>query len=199
MRPQSVSRFAITFNRMYNELTNLLPPERQRTLSRDYFLRLIVVGAVLVSILIVASAVMLVPTYVFLVKSAGAKEMRLAAIESTLSSANEKEISARLAALTADAAILTALSNTPSASGVMRNILSVPRPGVTLSGFAYTPAVKNKPSTLTISGTAATRDALRNYQLALQGAPHTLSAVLPVSAYAKDTDIAFSISVTLAP
>lgn len=184
---------------MYNELTNLLPPERQRALTRDYFLRLGVVGAVLVNILILASAVMLIPTYVFLAKSAGAKEMRLAAIESTLSSSNEKEISARLAALTADAAILTALSSTPSASSILRTVLDVSRPGITLSGFAYTPAVKKKSRTLLISGTAATRDALRNYQLALQGAPSILSATLPVSAYAKDTDIEFSISTTLAP
>lgn len=184
---------------MYNELTNLLPPERQSTLLRDYFLRLGVVTAVLLGILTLVSAVLLVPTYVFLVKSATAKEAQLATIESALSSANEKELSVRLAALTADAAVLTALSNAPSASAIMRAVLALSRPGITLSGFAYTPTAKKVSSTLTVSGTAATRDALRNYQLALQGAPFALSAVLPVSAYAKDTNITFTITVTLAP
>jgi len=184
---------------MNNELTNLLPPERQRALARNYYLRLGVVGVVLVNILVLASAVMLIPTYVFLMKSAAAKETRLAIVESALSSANEKEISARLTALTANATILTTLSTTPSVSVVVRSILGVARPGVTLSNFVYTPGAKKKSGTLTISGIAATRDALRNYQLALQSTPSILSATLPVSAYAKDTNIDFSIALTISP
>lgn len=184
---------------MQNEFTNLLPPERQRALARDYYLRLGVVVIILLSILIFAAAVMLLPTYVFLTQSMSAKGARLATIESSLSSANEKELSARLAALASDAEILTALASTPSASRIIRTALAVPRPGVTLSGFGYTPAVKKVPGTLTISGIAATRDALRSYQLALQGAAFALSAVLPVSAYAKDNNITFVITVTLSP
>jgi len=199
MRRLSASRFETTFNPMYNELTNLLPQERQSALSRDYFLRLSVVGAVLLCILTLAAAVLLVPTYVFLAKSANAKEIRLVTIKSALSSANETELSARLAALSGDAAILTALVGAPSASAIIRTVLVVSRPGITLSGFAYTPTANNVPGILSISGTAATRDALRGYQLALQGAPFALSAALPVSAYANDTNIMFTINVTLAP
>lgn len=184
---------------MYNELTNLLPPERQRALSREYFLRLGVVAVVLLSLLTLTSAVLLLPTYVFLAKSASAKETRLATIESSLSSADGTALSLRLAALSSDAAILTALAGAPSVSAVVRTVLTVSRPGVTLSGFVYTPAEDKTPGTLTISGTAATRDALRSYQLALQSAPFALSATLPVSAYAKDTNITFAIIVTLAP
>lgn len=184
---------------MNNELTNLLPFRRQRALSRNYFLRLGVVGAVLLGILIFASAVLLLPMYVFLADAARAKETRLASIESALSSADEKALSARLVALTSDAATLTALANAPSVSNIIRAVIAVSRPGIALSGFAYTPAANKVPGTLALSGTAATRDALRKYQLALQGAPFALSATLPVSAYAKDTDIAFTITITLAP
>lgn len=184
---------------MNNELTNLLPFRRQRALSRDYFLRLGVVGAVLLGILVFASAILLVPMYVFLADAVRVKEASLASIESALSSADEKALSARLAALTNDAATLTALAGAPSVSTIIRAVISVSRPGIALSGFAYTPAANKIPGTLALSGTAATRDALRTYQLALQGAPFALSATLPVSAYAKDTDIAFTITITLAP
>ncbi|MBI4088592.1 hypothetical protein HY415_00670 [Candidatus Kaiserbacteria bacterium] len=184
---------------MHNELTNLLPLERQGAFLRNYFLRLSVIFALLVSALVFISAVLLLPTYVFLAKSAGTKEAHLTNIESALSSADEKELSARLTALTRDAAALNALADVPSASGIFRTVLAVPRPGITLSGFAYAPAGDKAPRVLTFSGVAATRDALRSYQLALQGAPFALSATLPVSAYAKDTDIAFAITVTLAP
>ena len=105
----------------------------------------------------------------------------------------------RRASPTRDAAALNALADIPSASGIFRTVLAVSRPGITLSGFAYTPAGDKAPRVLILSGAAATRDALRSYQLALQGASFALSATLPVSAYAKDTDIAFAITVTLAP
>jgi len=136
---------------------------------------------------------------VFLADAARAKEVRLAGIESALSSADEKALSARLAALTNDAAVLTALADAPSVSNIIRAVIAVSRPGIALSSFAYTPAANKIPGTLALSGTAATRDALRRYQIALQGAPFALSATLPVSAYAKDIDIAFTITMTLTP
>ncbi len=184
---------------MRNELTNLLPPKRQRALLRDYFLRLGAIGVVLLGVLIFSATLLLVPTYLFLVDSAHAKETRLAATESTISSLNDSGLSVRLAALTSDAAALTALANTPSASGVIRSILAISRPDVTLSGFTYTPTVAGTQGTIAVSGIAATRDALRNYQLALQGAAFAISATLPVSTYAMGANIAFTITVTLAP
>jgi len=184
---------------MSDELTNLLPPERARTLARDYRLRLAVVVVWLLTGLVLAAAALLVPTYVLLTKSISAKEVRLANIESTLSSVDEEGLSARLATLSSAAALLVALGRTPLASAAINAALAVPRPGVTLSNFTYVPAAGTNPGTLAISGHAATRDALRNYQLALQSAAFARSAVLPVSAYASDADIAFTVTVTLAP
>lgn len=184
---------------MHNELTNLLPPERVRSLARNYLLRISVVAVVLVTILALSAGVLLIPTYVLLAASASSKEAQLARIEATFSSADEAALSARLAVLSSNAAKLIALSNVPSLSSIMRAMLAISRPGIALSGFSYAPPAGKNPATLAISGSAATRDALRNYQLALQGAPFARSAVLPVSAYAKDADIDFTITVTLAP
>lgn len=201
MRRRSVSRFVTIPNfMMHNELTNLLPSERKRTLRRSYFLRLGVIGIVLVNILVLAAALLLLPTFVLLTQSAAAKANRLATIESALSSADEQTLSVRLAALTKDAATLTALADVPSVSAVIRTVLAVPRPGIALSGLIYTPATdKNSSRMLVVSGTAATRDALRNYQIALQNAPVVISALLPVSAYAKESGITFTITITLKP
>lgn len=184
---------------MDNELTNLLPPERQRALSRDYLLRLGVVAAVLATALFLSAWLLLIPSYVFLTRSAAAKEDRLAGLEAVLSTADEKALSVQLAALSSDAAVLTALGKTPSASATIRAALSVSRPGVVLSGLSYAPAAGKTPRTLALSGIAVTRDALRTYQLALQSAPFAVVANLPVSAYAKDSDIPFTITVTLSP
>lgn len=184
---------------MHNNLTNLLPLERRRSLARDYFLRLGVIISTFLTMIILVAGILLIPTYVFLAASSSAKEARLADIKSKLSSADEAMLSVRLAALANSVATLTTLESAPSASAVFRTMLAVSRPGITLSDFVYKPAVLKTPGTLVLSGTSATRDALRNYQLALEKVPSILSANLPISAYAKDVDISFAISVTLAP
>ena len=184
---------------MDKELTNLLPPERQRALYREHILRVCVVSIVLVIVLTIISAILLFPTYVFLAKNYDIKESRLIGIESALSSADGTAFSARLSALSGNTEVLAKLGNTKSASTIIRAVLAVPHPRVALSGFTYAPATGKNSGTLTVSGTATSRDSLRDYQLALQSAPFSASAVLPVSAYAKDSDIAFTITVTLAP
>lgn len=186
---------------MNNELINLLPPERERELTKDYVLRVGVVVAVLATALTLSAAILLVPTFVLLSGSVNAKKIYLASVESTLSSVDEAALSARLTALSNNAVALTALSGSPSASAVIREVLTISHPGIILSSFTYTPAspANKGQGALAISGSSATRDALRSYQRELQGAPFVLSAALPVSAYAKDSDITFTITVTLAP
>jgi hypothetical protein len=162
-------------------------------------LRLGVVAGIAVSILTIISGLLLVPTYVLLTKSATAKQANLATIESVLSSSDEKNLSAHLAALSSDAAALVALGRISPVSATIRSALAIPRSGIMISGFSYTPVVDTVPGTLVLSGTAATRDALRSYQLALKNAPFSAAADLPVSAYAKDVDIPFTITITLVP
>ena len=184
---------------MSSELTNLLPVDRQQWWVRDYRFRLAVVAVSLGVLLIVIAAILLVPTYVFLAGTEKANEAHLMAITSTLSSADDRALSERLSALSNDTNALVALAKNSSVSGIMRAILAVPRPGITLSDFLYTLGTGTSASTLTVSGLAATRDALRSYQLALQGVPFVSAAALPVSVYAKDTNITFTITLTLAP
>lgn len=195
---------------MHNEFTNLLPHERRDALRREYFMRLSVVAALLVTSLSLSAAALLLPTYLFLEKSARAKEARLANIETVRMSTDEAALSVRLAALSSNVAALQMLASAPTASAVIRGILAIPHPKIALSSVAYTPSARVEPSragvagekrkgTLIISGTAATRNALRAYQLALQKSPLAQSAELPVSSYAADTNGAFTITLTLAP
>ncbi len=184
---------------MHNELIDLLPASRRDLLEREYRYRLGVVIAWLCVLLTAVAGILLLPTYVFLTGSASAKAAHLASVQAALSSSDQAALSARLSTLSNDAATLTALSQAPSVSKIVSETLAVSRPGVAVSGFIYTAASGTLAGTLALSGTAATRDALRSYQLALQGAPFVQSADLPVSAYAKDTNIDFTITITLAP
>lgn len=199
MRLPSALRSMMTPNPMHNDRTNLLPLERQRLFRREHFIRLGVVGASFVALLALVAALLLSPTYVFLVESARAKEVRLTSLNATLSSSDETALLAQLTALSKSAATLAGLAHASSVSGMIRATLDISRPGITLSSFGYTSPTGKTPGVLTVSGIAATRDALRKYQLALEGAPFARSANLPVSAYAKDANITFTITVTLAP
>lgn len=199
MRRRSASRFGILLNPMHSDLIDLLPSERKNTLAREYVLRRSVVSLVFVTLLTIVAALLLLPTYVLLSGSARAKEAHLATIESTFSSTSGTTFSARLAKLSDNVAILSALAHAPSASATLRSALAIARPGVTLSTIAYTPAEVAGSGKLVLSGIAATRAALRSYQLMLSSASFVSSANLPVSAYAKDTNITFSITVALAP
>lgn len=185
---------------MDDELTNLLPLDRLKTLRRRYFLRLFVVAATLFTLLIAASSVLLVPTYVLLKNNAELKERHLASLTDSHLLTNEKELFERLTSLSNSAKILSALSGAPSVGKLIAAVMGAPRPGVTLSGFSYTPALvtpKKAPATLTITGRATTRESLRSFQLALQGVSFVSSASLPVSAYAQSDDISFTITLVL--
>ena len=184
---------------MSNNLTDLLPSDRRDALASEYRYRLGVVIMSLVTVLTFVAAILLMPTYVFLAGSASAKDEQLSSIRRALSASNQVALSAQLTALTSDAAVLTALSGAPSASQLISTAFAVPRTGVSVSGFTYTPAEGKAPGVLALSGIATTRDALRSYQLALQSASFARAADLPVSAYAKDANIDFTITITLAP
>jgi len=184
---------------MINGLTNMLPDDRRDKLVHEQRFRFGVVVVFAFTVLLIVAGILLVPTYVFLNGSAHTKEDRLASLKSTLSFTEEAVLATRLGALSNSAIALTALSNNPSASGVLREALAISRPGITISRFVYTPSKGKALGVLELSGAAETRGALRNYQLAIQGTPFARSANLPVSAYAQDADIAFTITITLAP
>lgn len=183
---------------MRNERINLLPWDRQLAVRREYVIRILVVALIFINVLIVAAGVLLLPTYALLTENINIKKERLASIESTSVSANEAAISARLEALSANITMLTKLEKEQTMSALLRKILAVPHLGVALSGFSFSPKNEKGIRSLSISGVAKTRDDLRSYQLALSSISFVRAANLPVSVYAKDSDIDFTIQVQLA-
>ncbi|HVM59029.1 MAG TPA: hypothetical protein VMT80_01755 [Candidatus Paceibacterota bacterium] len=180
-------------------LTDLLPPERHRQVTREERLRLGVVALALLILLVASASVLLVPTYTYLSATAQEKRARLASMDRVLTSAEEIDLSHRLDALTQDATSLRGLKDAPSASAIIRTVLLVPHPGISLSGVNYAAASGKTPASIALVGTASTRDALRKYEGALDGAPFSAKVDLPVSTFAQDANLAFTITVTLSP
>lgn len=183
---------------MVNTL-NLLPDDRRVAVRKSYVVRVVTVALWLIVILIVIGGLLLTPTYIFLSGTLNAKENRLAAIQSTLSSSADANLSKRLTDLSTSAVNLITITKSDNVSSLMRSVLAVPHPDISLTNFTYAPVAGKNPATLTIGGVSDTRDALRSYQLALSSASFAKDANLPVSTYAKETDLPFIITITLAP
>lgn len=178
---------------------NLIPESRANLLIRDYYCRLGVVALILINILFVISAIMLLPAYVSLTSTIHGKEAQLERLSDTLAASGDTALSQRIATLSTDLKRLSVLQDTPPVSSTVRNILATSRSGIVITGLDYTATTRNGSRTVSIMGTAASRDALRTFQIALQQQPFAQSVDLPVSAYAKDTNIPFTITVILSP
>ena len=180
---------------MEPELTNLLPEERVRSLRQLYFLRLAVVSVLLLSGVAIVHGVLLLPSYLYVRAQIAERTVSLATLSAALAGSEEREISSRVAALAEDSAYLARLSTLPKASTAISSIIALPRPGIRLTGFSFA-SKEGAEATMSVSGIAATREALRTFEQSLSDEPYVSAADLPISAYAKERDISFTITLT---
>lgn len=183
------------YENMELELTNLLPEERMRSLRQVYFFRLAVVTVLLLSGVILVHGVLLLPSFMYLRNQVGERTAALTTLTATLAGSEEKEINERVAALAEDSAHLARLSSIPKASAAIRAIAALPRSGIRLTGFSFAPK-EGAGATMSVSGVATTRESLRTFEQSLANQPFITSTDLPISAYAKERDITFTISLT---
>ena len=175
---------------------NLLPHDRMQSVHHNYFFRLAAVAALMLGALVVMHGVLLIPAYAYVAQDIAAKESHIAALSAANLAPAENTASARLAALTSDAVYLSGLGKIPTMSGATALVLGVPRSGITLTSFTLAPASGKSSLTMTVSGTARTREALHNYVIALEAEPWVTTADLPISAYAADTNVTFAITLS---
>ena len=182
---------------MSNELTNLLPEFRKRSFRRQYFLRLGTATLVALEFLVLLHGILLLPTYLYARNEVARGTAALAALNASADTAGEAALAARKETLNATATNLSKLKDAPTASAALRAALAVPRTGITLNGFTFTaPAAANTPARMQLTGVAASRDTLRQYAAALGTLPFVTNADLPISAYAQETDIDFTITLS---
>lgn len=188
MRLLSVLRCVI----MMHSRTNLLPPDRARSLRRLYFLRLSVASVLVLASVAVMHGIFLLPTYLHV---QGTVLERSAALAALAHASSEGEgVSARVAALTDESVHLARLRESPKASATIKGVAAMPRPGISLYGFSFSAGTEGP--VMTVAGNAQTREALRMYVDSLASAPYIDSAELPISAYAKERDIEFTVSLS---
>lgn len=184
-------------SKLSTELTNLLPRSSVRGLRREYFVRLTTIALLMATVGIVIHGILLFPAYLYTHAQVAQEQHELDTMAASASTAEEQSINAQIAAVKADITYLGRLGTQPTASAAVRAILTVPHPGVSLSGFTYTaPLTASSSAQMTVSGTASTRDSLRGYVESLGQQPYVTKADLPISAYAKESAIPFTVTLT---
>jgi hypothetical protein len=182
---------------MSTELTNLIPRSKTKRFRREYFTHLATVAFFMLTLLVGAQCLLLLPSYIYERQAVDSETTQLSTLSANLSTAQEKEVQTRLASLQAKGAFLGGFSTVPTASTALRAVLAVTRTGITLNGFTFTPPKAGALGVMQLSGTAATRETLRSYDAALSALPFVKTADLPISSYAKASAIPFTITLTM--
>jgi Tfp pilus assembly protein PilN len=178
------------------ERTNLLPRHRIRSSHRNYFIRLGVITVSCGILVIVVHGIFLIPAYIYLVQRTGAESSQLLHLKDSLSSTGAQSVQNQLDTLQGEATYLQGLGTAPSVSTSIQSVLGVSRPGVRLSGFVYTAPRNGTAGTLEVSGIAATREQLRSFTQTLGALPFVTGTDLPISVYAQESKIPFTITLT---
>lgn len=179
------------------ELTNLLPRSAVRAVRRGYFVRLISIVIGLTIIALIVHGALLVPAYLYAHGEVVREQTELDRISASSSTAEQHSIQTHLNSVKGDIAYLGRLGSVPAASSALRAVVAVPHAGIKITGFTYTaPSGTSQSAQMAITGTANTRDQLRQYVQELGKLPYVTNADLPISAYAKDSNIPFTVTLT---
>jgi Tfp pilus assembly protein PilN len=173
-------------------MINLLPIEDQINIRRTYRLRSIIVLCWLILGLVLISTVMLVPAYIVQTKRAeGAKAL----LESSLKTAKEsgkQEGLAKLAATETKVKLLVSATSTPRVAQFIPPISSLLTSGIRVTKINFLDT-----GTIELAGSAATRENMRDFILALEREEKFSEVLSPISNLVRETEIPFTISLLL--
>lgn len=172
---------------------NLLPTARIKILTRLYAVRVGVVSAAMLSLVLVMHSTFMVPTLVEVQSVVRARERAVATLNEYLARSEDKQVRERATQITERAGRLALGVRTHTTSSVLRQTLAVPHAGVRIAGVSFTPGVSAK---MVLVGVASSREALRAYVAALGTLPYVSNVDLPITAYAKETNIEYTITLT---
>lgn len=176
-------------------MLNILPFEEKKKVTTEYRLRLAVVVVFAVAALVLASLVLLIPSYMLAVSKYNFVADELARLQQKQSGASqEKEVDAQIKEV--NKKITLFLGNEKVAqrtpSEVVREILAVKDPAVKVQSILYDINVDHE--RLVLSGRADDRDSLARFVEALKKDPSFSAVDLPIGSYVKSTNIDFSLA-----
>lgn len=173
-------------------MINLIPPEAERVVKREYLFRVGGTLSLLVGATFVVLTVALVPTYVLI----GA-QINTSVRETETSGEDEafREADAEVKTTRELVRQLGGETKGPRTSEAIEAIEALAPAGITLSTFIVEDG-KGTIVRVQIQGTATSRETLASYRTAIEGSPLFAKAEVPIADLARDVDLPFTITVT---
>ncbi len=176
-------------------MINLLPHTDREAVQKEYHLRVIAVALILTIVVFVIACILLVPSYLLTLYKNNVVENAVAVTPSTNDPAGfgEKVKAAKLIA-----GILRPNPATVLPTNLITLIFKDKGVGVDIRSLAYSQE-ETLPFTIDVRGLALNRQALLDFVHRLEREPGIASINLPVSSFAKDTNIEYSFTITQKP
>lgn len=180
-------------------MLNLLPTVEKKKILSEYRLRLATMGIFVIAALVLASLVLLIPSYMLAVSKFNSISDQLALQEAKQDlTGQEKNIDAQVRDVNKKVSIFLTGGGADRLSppDVITRVISMRGSSIKIQGFDYDAAGGQE--RLAISGVAADRDSLAQFFDTLKKDSAFTSVDLPVSSYVKSANISFSIMATRA-
>jgi len=176
-------------------MSNLLLETEEKHLHREYVTRMLIIYFVLASVLAIIAMVFSLPSYILAESRRGIVEEKLAVLEALISGRQDKGSLEYVAAAKEKMSLLD-LENSKHVSTLIERVIALAQGDVKLLSFSLVRR-PDIPPLLTIGGISPTRDTLVAFRRSLEKESSFSSVELPVSNFAKDKDIEFSIDLFL--
>lgn len=181
-------------------MLNILPTQEKKKIITEYRFRLGIVAVFAFIILILASLVLLTPSYLLAVSKYNNVSAALALRESKQdSSGQEKDIDAQVREVNKKINLFLSepFGDRLSPADTILKIIGMKTAAIKIQGFFYDATVRQE--RIVITGVAADRDGLAQFAETLKKDKTFASVDLPVSSYVKSSNIDFSIVLARSP
>ncbi len=178
-------------------MINLIPTHARKTVKTEYLIRTASVWLILLGLAQVGVVILHIPVWVLLnsqhdlllgtYPNAEAQAADVASAEATVTATNEL------------ARILSVVPTDPSLIALFELVDSYTTSQISLQRFSVVREDDAVVSKFVISGIAARREDLANFQATLKSEPRFSEVTLPISNLAKGEDLPFTIDVTVLP
>lgn len=173
-------------------MLNLLQPAEKKAVQREYYMRLVVVTLIFVSLTIIVAGLLLIPSYILTLSKESIAQEKQKSLDQMAAQQNNAALLEEMRLINTELSLLASDDTVRLPSDTIARVVELKGGDIALQSFTYTKG--DAGVELVVGGIAATRNALVSFVRTLrQETPYFTSAELPVSNLAQDQDIDFSI------
>lgn len=176
-------------------MSNLLPLTAKQNVRYEYWTRVVTVWVLLIAAALFIVGTLRIPSYVFI-------QAELDVLEESAAEHNQEQqafLEAKEGLEQADktAALFLSGYDMPVFSSVYEKIITLAGPGISVTGVTLGRTEEGfELAEISVTGVAQTRAGLAAFREAVVADEQFVDMNLPISNFAKDSDIAFSVTIT---